>query len=83
MKFDWARFKNHGLWVSILALIPMVLSAFGIEVVPEEYQAISNTILTILVALGIISNPTTSCKWYVDDKCSDSSVEKIKKLDDK
>ena len=67
MNLDCSRFKNYGLWVSILALIPMILSAFGIKIVPEEYQAITNTVLSILVALGIINNPTTQCKWYVDD----------------
>lgn len=67
MKIDYSRFKNYGLWVSILALIPMILSAFGVNVVPEEYQVITNTILSILVALGIISNPTTESKWYIDD----------------
>ena len=77
MNIDWTRFKNYGLWVSILALIPMILSAFGVKVVPEEYQAISNTILTILVALGIVSNPTTQCKWYVDDKCQDDNTTEI------
>ena len=79
MNIDLTRFKNYGLWVSILALIPMILSAFGVKVEPEEYQAISNTILTILVALGIISNPTTQCKWYVDDKCQDDTTTEIDK----
>ncbi|MDV4151881.1 phage holin [Clostridium sp. AL.422] len=68
MNFDWTRFKNYGLWVSILALIPMILSAFGVNIVPEEYQAITNTILSILVALGIVNNPTTQAKWFNDDK---------------
>ena len=67
MNFDLSRFKNYGLWVSVLALIPMVLSSFGVKIIPEEYQLISNTVLSVLVALGIISNPTTNCKWYVDD----------------
>ncbi len=67
MNFNWSRFKNYGLWVSIIALIPMILNSFGIKVIPEEYQVVSNTVLSILVALGIISNPTTNCKWYVDD----------------
>ena len=67
-KFDWSRFKNYGLWVSILALIPLILNTFGIEVVSEEYQVITNTVLTILVALGIVSNPTTASKWFNDDK---------------
>lgn len=68
MNFDWSRFKNYGLWVSILALIPMILSALGINIVPEEYQSIANIILSILVALGIVSNPTTQAKWFNDDK---------------
>lgn len=68
MNFDWSRFKNYGLWVSILALIPMILGVFGVHIVPEEYQTITNTILSILVALGIVSNPTTQAKWFNDDK---------------
>ena len=71
MNLDCSRFKNYGLWVSILALIPMILSAFGIKIVSEEYQAITNTVLSILVALGIINNPTTQCKWYVDDNAKE------------
>ena len=63
-----SRFKNYGLWVSILALIPMLLNLFGIKVVPEDFKEISMAILSILVTLGIISNPTTECKWYIDDK---------------
>ncbi|MCR1949447.1 MULTISPECIES: phage holin [Clostridium] len=68
MNFDWSRFKNYGLWVSILALIPMILSAFGVHIVPEEYRTITHAILSILVALGIVSNPTTQSKWFNDDK---------------
>ncbi|MCF0148636.1 MAG: holin [Clostridium sp.] len=75
MKIDWSRFKNYGLWVSILALIPMILSAFGVKVVPEEYESIMNTVLSILVALGIISNPTTESKWYIDDKNNTNNID--------
>ena len=66
--FDWSRFKNYGLWVSILALIPLILNAFGVKVVPEEYQLITNTVLSILVTIGVINNPTTASKWFKDDK---------------
>ncbi|MGG7076833.1 holin [Clostridium sardiniense] len=65
---DASRFKNYGLWVSVAALIPMILQGFGINILPENYQEIVNTILSILVMAGILSNPTTSCKWYIDDK---------------
>ena len=45
----------------------MVLNAMGMEIIPEQYETITTAILTILVALGIVSNPTTECKWYKDD----------------
>lgn len=63
---DKSRWKNYGLWVSIAAFIPLLLSNFGIQLV-GDYQALVNTVLSILVMAGIISNPTTSSKWYGDD----------------
>ncbi|ATD55475.1 phage holin [Clostridium chauvoei] len=66
-KFDWSRFKNYGLWVSILSLIPLILSAFGYKVIAPEYQTVTATILSILAALGVLNNPTTDNKWYKDD----------------
>ena len=68
MKVESNRFKNYGLWVSILALMPMVLRMFGIRIIPEEFKEVSSMILLILVALGIINDPTTQCKGYRDDK---------------
>lgn len=65
---DLSRFKNYGLWVSIAALVPLVLNATGVKVVPEDYNQIVNAILAILVAAGVISNPATEAKWYLDDK---------------
>lgn len=61
------RFKNYGLWVSVAALIPLILSSFGIHIIPN-YQEIVNAVLSILVTAGILSNPTTTAKWYRDDK---------------
>lgn len=66
-----SRWQNYGLWVSVAALIPLVLSAFGIHMVPD-YQEIVNAVLSILVMAGIISNPTTSNKWFGDDKTTDN-----------
>lgn len=73
---DASRFKNYGLWVSIAALIPMVLQGFGINILPDNYQEIVNAVLSILVMAGILSNPTTSCKWYVDDKNNNKEENK-------
>lgn len=63
-----SRFKNYGLWVSVAALIPMVLQGFGVEILPDNYNQIITAILGILVAAGILNNPTTDNKGYLDDK---------------
>ena len=68
MKIDWSRFKNYGLWLSLFSFIGILLNAFGVNFVPEEYTQITNAILAVLIAAGIISNPTTEAKGYLDDK---------------
>ena len=49
-----------------------------VKIVPEEYTEITNAILAVLVAAGIISNPTTTAKWYLDDK-ENTTVDETKK----
>lgn len=67
------RVRNYGLWVSIAAFIPLVLSAFGIKITNEQqYNEVINSILTLFVALGLLNNPNTENRWYKDD---------VKKLD--
>lgn len=63
-----SRFKNYGLWVSIAALVQMVLHGFGLKVLPDNYNEIVTAILGILVMAGILNNPTTGNKGYLDDK---------------
>lgn len=62
------RLKNYGLWVSVAAFIPMVLEAFGLKVLPENYQELVKALFGILVFLGIINNPTTENKGFSDDE---------------
>lgn len=69
------RFKNYGLWVSIAAFIPMFLKGIGIDILPSNYNDLINSFLGILVVAGILSNPTTTNKGYVDDKVDNKSAE--------
>lgn len=69
------RFKNYGLWVSIAAFIPMFLKGIGIDILPSNYNDLINSFLGILVVAGILSNPTTTNKGYVDDKADNKSAE--------
>ena len=59
------RYKNVGLWVSILALIPMILEGFGVDVLPNNYTEICSAVLGVLVLAGILSNPSTGT-GYID-----------------
>ena len=70
-----SRFKNYGLWVSVAALIPMVLHGFGVKILPDNYNEIITAILGILVAAGILNNPTTDNKGYLDDKTTEDNTK--------
>lgn len=66
------RLRNYGLWVSVAALIPLVLSAFGLKIVDEQkYMELINALLAILVGLGLINNPSTENRWFKDDKVNE------------
>ncbi|SHH76113.1 Uncharacterized membrane protein [Caloranaerobacter azorensis DSM 13643] len=62
------RWKNYGLWAAIFAFIPMLLEAFGLDVLPTNYEELWKALLSILVIAGIINNPTTENKGFADDK---------------
>lgn len=59
------KFKNYGLWVALFALLGMVL----MDAVPNfnlgRYQEYVDIILYILIAAGVVSNPTAG-KWFSD-----------------
>ncbi|MEG0372031.1 MAG: holin [Clostridium sp.] len=62
-----SRWRNYGLWVSVGSFIPLVLQGLGLNILPDNYTEIINAFLGILVMAGIVSNPTTSSKWFSDD----------------
>lgn len=73
---DSSRFKNYALWISVFSLIPLILEAFGLNIIPKNYNEIITAILSVLVMAGIINNPSTESKWYLDDeKKNENSVE--------
>lgn len=68
-KYLKKRLSNMGFWVSLASLIPLSLQAFGdVSILPDNYQEIVTCFLSLLVALGVVSNPTTEKSWYSDDK---------------
>ena len=63
-----SRFKNVGLWVSAASSILIIAQTFGVDISPDKYNDIVNSVLSLLVVLGILNNPTTDNKFYGDDK---------------
>ena len=59
------KYKNKGLWISVLALIPMILEGFGVDVLPNNYNEICSALLGVFVLAGILSNPTDGT-GYID-----------------
>ncbi|WP_207707426.1 holin [Clostridium tarantellae] len=62
MKFDWSKLRNYGLWVSVIAFIPLALQGFGLNVLPNNYEEIATALLSILVLAGIIAAPLSKNK---------------------
>jgi uncharacterized membrane protein len=51
------RWKNYGLWVSLFALIGLFVNDAGL-LAPEKYQSYVDAILAVLIAAGVVTNPS-------------------------
>lgn len=60
------KFKNYGLWVSLFALLALVLQDFIPSFDLGRYQEYVDIILVILVGAGVISDPKAG-KWFKDE----------------
>ena len=61
INIDWkARFKNKAFWVALVSGSVGFTQLFGVKVFPDNWADILNTILGLLVGLGIIVDTSTS-----------------------
>lgn len=58
MKNFLNRFKSWALWLSIGALIVFCVKEFGGIDISETVDGLLNALLPVLVAFGIVNNPT-------------------------
>lgn len=54
-----SRMKNKYFWVAAIALIVAVVKQFKPSLIPSGYEVTVNIILTSLVTMGILLDPTT------------------------
>ncbi|WLR41665.1 holin [Bacillus carboniphilus] len=57
------RFRNYGLWVALFSLIGLFVNDL---IAPARYQEIVDAILAVLVAGGIVNNPSLG-RGYKDN----------------
>ena len=57
-KSIWSRFKSWALWVSIAALVVFCAKEFAGIDISETVDGLLNVLLPVLVAFGIVNNPT-------------------------
>lgn len=54
------RFKSWALWTSIAALVVFCVKEFAGVDIQDTVDGLLNVLLPVLVAFGIINNPTDS-----------------------
>lgn len=60
MKINWKlRFKNKATLAAIVATAILLAQQLGFKL-PDNINDVANTALTLLVLIGVISDPTTS-----------------------
>lgn len=57
-KSIWTRFKSWALWVAIAALVVFCVKEFAGIDISETVDGLLNVLLPVLVAFGIVNNPT-------------------------
>ena len=60
MKINWKlRFKNKATLAAIFATVILLAQQLGFKL-PDNINEVANTALTLLVLIGVVSDPTTS-----------------------
>lgn len=60
MKINWKlRFKNKATLAAIVATAILLTQQLGFKL-PDNINDVANTALTLLVLIGVVSDPTTS-----------------------
>ncbi len=61
MNINWkARLTNKTFWVAIVSAIVLLTQQLGLNIFPNNWNDILNTVLTIFIVLGIVVDTSTS-----------------------
>lgn len=74
LKSILTRLNNKGTILAIAGLVVSLLVQFGFNIDSEKVLGIIQTICTILIALGVLNDPTENTKAYIPG-VSDKLIE--------
>lgn len=61
MKINWSlRLQSKYFWVALISLIVLLSQQLGFDIFPKNWEEVLNTVLSILILLGVINDPTTA-----------------------
>ncbi|HFU3729556.1 TPA: phage holin [Streptococcus suis] len=60
-KINWGvRLRNSTFWWTLVPLGVLLTQQLGFNWVPENWEAVFGTVMSILTVVGIINDPTTA-----------------------
>ena len=60
-KINWrVRLRNKTFWLTLVPLLVLLTQQLGLNWVPENWESIFGTVMSILIVVGIINDPTTA-----------------------
>lgn len=61
MKINWKlRLQSKYFWVALISLIVLLTQQLGFDIFLKNWEEVLNTVLSILILLGVINDPTTA-----------------------
>ncbi len=72
-----SKFRNYGLWISIISAVLMLLQAMGLKFDVPYVNEIITSVLGVLVTLGIISNPSDGSGYSDKSILTQESDDKV------
>lgn len=54
-----SRLKNKAFWIYLISTIVTLTQLFGVKVFPDNWETILNTVLGLLVVMGVIVDNST------------------------
>ena len=75
-RINWKkRFSNKLFLTSLLSTILLLITQLGLFPIPPDFEAIVNSVLTLLALGGVLTDPTTDSMWDSDMALSDISSD--------